>query len=132
MIEQDTPTTIGQVVAREHARCHATGQRDWATLQEILAEEFTYTHTNGLIEDRAEYLAGLHTRRLAIRRLEMDVRLFGDIAVATGTGEFTLTLEPGRANTPPRLQVMIQSTLEVWQHQGMAWRLIAFQGTRQA
>jgi Domain of unknown function (DUF4440) len=128
---QTDQRAIQEIIEREKRRCRATGARDWATLDDILADDFTYTHTNGLTEDKVEYLRGLHTRTLAIERREIDVRLLGEVAVATGTGEFTLTVTPESADSPPKLQVMMQSTLEVWGNPGRGWRLIAFQGTRQ-
>jgi hypothetical protein len=123
---------IADIIAREHHRCRATGERDWDFLDEVLDKEFTYTHTDGGTENKEEYLAGLRGRHLSIERDTYRVLPLGEAAVMTGTGVFTLWLNPGEPDAEPRYQVMVQAMLGVWAWRGDAWRMIAFQGTRKA
>jgi hypothetical protein len=121
-----------EIVARENRRCRATGERDWDFLEEVLAADFTYTHTDGATENKDEYLAGLRGRNLAIERESVSVLPLGEVAVMTGTGVFTLWLNPAEPEAEPRYQVMVQAMLGVWAWQADAWRLVAFQGTRKS
>lgn len=123
---------IAEIIARENDRCRATGVRDWDFLEEVLAKEFTYTHTDGATENREEYLAGLRGRHLSIERDAVSVLPLGEVAVMTGTGVFTLWLNPAEPDAEPRYQVMVQAMLEVWAWQNDAWRMMAFQGTRKS
>jgi hypothetical protein len=123
---------VTEIIAREHHRCRATGERDWDFLAEVLAEEFTYTHTDGATENKEEYLAGLHGRHLSIERDAVSVLPLGEVAVMTGTGVFSLWLNPAEPDAERRYQVMNQAMLGVWAWQNDAWRMVAFQGTRKA
>jgi hypothetical protein len=123
---------IAEIIAREQHRCRATGERDWDFLEEVLADEFTYTHTDGATEDKRDYLAGLHGRHLSVERDAIGVLPLGEAAVMTGTGVFSLWLNPAEPGAEPRYQVMVQAMLGVWAWQGDAWRMVAFQGTRKA
>jgi hypothetical protein len=121
-----------EIIARENRRCRATGERDWDFLGEVLAADFTYTHTDGATENKDEYLAGLRGRHLAIERETVSVLPLGEVAVMTGTGVFTLWLNPAEPQAEARYQVMVQAMLGVWAWQRDAWRLVAFQGTRKS
>jgi hypothetical protein len=123
---------ITEIIARECHRCRATGERDWDFLAEVLADEFTYTHTDGATENKEEYLAGLRGRHLSIERDTVSVLPLGDVAVMTGTGVFTLWLNPAEPDAEPRYQVMVQAMLGVWAWQHDAWRMVAFQGTKKS
>jgi hypothetical protein len=123
---------IAEIIAREHRRCRATGERDWDFLAEVLAEEFSYTHTDGVTENKEEYLVGLRARHLSIERDAISVQPLGDVAIMTGTGMFTLWLNPTEPDAEPRYRVMVQAMLGVWAWQSDAWRMVAFQGTRKA
>jgi hypothetical protein len=121
---------VDELIALEQERCRATSARDWSSLGELLDPDFTYTHTGGDIEDREQYLAAIRTRNLRIQRTSVAVRVYGDAAVMTGEGVFTLHEMPGDApGPPPVIQVMEQAILQTWIRREAGWRLVAFQGT---
>ena len=74
------------------ARAHA----DVATLDRILADDWTVTHANGTTDTKAKYLADLRSgaRRFsgAVTVSEFAVRFYGDTAVASGSSDSTVTL----------------------------------------
>jgi ketosteroid isomerase-like protein len=64
---------------------------DIATLDRILAPDWTVTHGDGTINTKAEYLADLKSgaRKFFAEVTEdrVDVRVYGDTAVASGTSD---------------------------------------------
>ncbi len=71
----------------ERARFEAMTRRDIDALDKMLDPTLTYTHSNGLVETKAEHLDHIRTGRIvyrALRPLEMQVRRYGKSAVVTG------------------------------------------------
>src|ERR1700761_2092388 len=60
-----TDDVTGEVLAAEERRCAAIAAQDWAALDAILADEFTYTHSTGTTEDKSTWTAGIRERRRA-------------------------------------------------------------------
>jgi hypothetical protein len=40
----------------EHARCVAISQGDWHGLAELLLDDYSHTHSTGVVQDKATYL----------------------------------------------------------------------------
>ena len=61
-------------------------KKDRAALQQILAEEFFYTHSNGsVMGTKAQEIADTMTAQWTSSRTDdLKVRVFGDVAVVTG------------------------------------------------
>lgn len=71
----------------ERARFEAMTRRDVDALDRMLDPTLTYTHSNGLVETKAEHLDHIRTGQIAyraLRPLEMQVRRYGKSAVVTG------------------------------------------------
>jgi hypothetical protein len=64
----------------------AMSDRDAATLDSLLADEFIYTHSNGRSQPKPEFVAAILQRSDPPRRVLTDVHveLHGDIAVTRG------------------------------------------------
>jgi ketosteroid isomerase-like protein len=75
------------------ARAHA----DVATLERILADDWTVTHANGTTDTRAKYLADLRSgaRKFTggVTVSDFVVRVYGDTAIAAGSSDSTVTLD---------------------------------------
>ncbi|HKB10119.1 MAG TPA: nuclear transport factor 2 family protein [Vicinamibacterales bacterium] len=86
-----TPAADAEIRAMEKQWNEARVKADVATLERILDRDWTVTHGDGTINTKAEYLADLKS---GVRRFfadvtedRIDVRLYGDTAVASGTSD---------------------------------------------
>jgi hypothetical protein len=113
------------VLAREDARIAAMLAADRATLDDILAEDYTHAHNNGLVETKQEYLTRSIGGPIKYRRFapaDRRVRVYGAAAVITGRAAVEVEME-GQART---LTVRFQAVYV--QRQG-AWHIVAWQAT---
>lgn len=121
-----TADSRDDVLAADARRFAAMLQNDLTTLETLLADDLTYTHSNGLAESKAQFLESLRSgklRYLAAERSDLAVRLHGDTAVVTGRAEMKVSSPGGKLELPVRFT-------EVWVRSGGAWRLTAWQSTR--
>lgn len=65
---------------------NAMSQRDAATLESLLAPDFIYTHSNGLSQPKAEFIAAIVARQDPPRRDLSDIcaERHGDILITRG------------------------------------------------
>ena len=100
---------------------------DRAKLEALTADQLSYGHSAGKIENKKEFIASLESRASACRRIELSdqtISLVDNEAIVRHlfTGE---TANPAGQVTPVRIGV-----LQVWQKQGGDWRLLARQAYR--
>jgi hypothetical protein len=99
----------------ERQRCELLMNGDVAGLEKLLADNLVHIHLNGHADDKTGYLLGVRDRFTfkAMSRGPLTVRVFGDIAVMTGSLTQTLIVrESGRI-----VDVTAMST-QVWNRQG--------------
>jgi ketosteroid isomerase-like protein len=74
----------------------ARAKADIATLDRILADEWTVTHANGTTDTKARYLADLKSgaRKFSgtVEEKDVVVRFYGDTAIVTGASDSTVSL----------------------------------------
>lgn len=117
---------IDALLTAEHQRCAAIGDRDHDALQAVLAADLHYLHSTGDLEDRAHYIAtSIAGTPRTVRRGELDVRIFGDIAVVLGDYEICIEADQHW----PAGRSVAASGLQVWRAEDGCWRLWAHQGT---
>lgn len=75
-----------QILSAESARQRALIEGDVSALDALFDESLVHIHAPGVVHDKAMLLEHTATRRayLEITRGELNVRVFGDIAVITG------------------------------------------------
>lgn len=116
----------GRVLAADRGRFHAMIKGDLDALDGLLADDLTYTHSDGRTETKAEFLAALKSGRLVYERIEpksVQVRLFDLAAVVTGRSHLWVRLEGKSVDFSIR-------HLAVYERRGGQWRLLAWQSTR--
>lgn len=119
-------TVEEEVRAAEARRFAAMVQVDAAALAGLLADDLTYTHSNGVVENKAQFLESLSSGRLrylSIEPSEVVVRVYGDTAILTGRS--TMKVKTGEQETT----LPIRFT-DVWVRQAGRWRMAAWQSTR--
>ena len=100
---------------------------DRPRLEALTAEQLSYGHSAGRIENKKEFVDYLLSRASAFRRIEVSdqtISLVDNEAIVRHlfTGE---TVNPAGQVTPVRVGV-----LQVWQKQGNDWKLLARQAYR--
>lgn len=119
----DPEREVREVTERRFA---AMVRGDAAELDRLLARDLTYTHSNGRVETREKFLASIAAKTLAYRSIEpsgVEVRVYGDAAVATGQVDMKVT------SAGKDLAFAARFTAVHVREDG-AWRLVAWQTTR--
>jgi ketosteroid isomerase-like protein len=120
------PALLAELRAAEAERFAATLKRDTQALGRLLADDMTYTHSSGVVEAKAEFIAAVRDDKYKYRALEATdqrVRSYGDVAVVTGIAHVTL----GAADAETKLKIRY---IEVFVKRGGRWQLAAWQSTR--
>lgn len=115
---------IGQLERRLY---DAMIRDDRAELADLIAEDATYVHSNGVEETKEEYLRAVQEGAYEYDRIEaanVRVHVGGNVAVATGN----VVMSVGRRGEP-KSEVPLLSTL-IWIVEDGRWRLLRRHATR--
>lgn len=121
-------TAVDELIALEAERRRCLVERDFDGLARLFADDLTYVHSIGNVQDRATYLAYVQgpLRFLSIERPALQVKRHGDVAIMSGPMVNTIM--------PPNLDQSLKISAFVVQawvrdlHAG--WRMTHFQATR--
>lgn len=100
--------------------------KDIKGLREVLADDLTYTHSNGLLDGKEQFLAALEAGKTlyqSIQSEEIKVRLLGEMAVLNGVAAVKVFTN-GQTN-----EFRIRYT-DIYAKRDGRWQLIAWQSTR--
>jgi ketosteroid isomerase-like protein len=114
------------IVALEETRCRALVAGDLEALGKLISDDVQHIHATGKVDDKAAYLdmVGKHIRFLEASRQNLDVRIYGDVAIATGRLEQTIEFK----QTTERLAMKVMTT-QVWVRRATTWEQASFQAT---
>jgi type II secretory pathway pseudopilin PulG len=96
---------------------------DQARLKQITWPELSYGHSAGSVENQAQFIDALVSKRSVIAAIEntkMSSSVVGDVAISRGTMTFVVA----GAGAPSRVDLTL---LLIWQKRGGEWRLLARQ-----
>ena len=99
---------------------------DKATLTSLAADELSYGHSGGLIEDRAAFVDQFVTGKtvfLNITLSDQTIKIVGDAAIV----RHRLVADNNNNNVPGKTDIII---LMVWQKQKGVWKLLARQAAK--
>lgn len=122
-----TEASVQQEIIRlEQARCRALVEADIDSLEKLVSDDVVHVHANGKADDRQAYLAmvGSQIRFLEAGRKELDVRVYGDTAIATGRLDQTIVINESGQRVDMRVM-----TTQVWVRRGNSWQQASFQAT---
>ncbi len=100
--------------------------QDKAKLEALLAEQLSYGHSDGRVENKAKIIEGNMTRKQKVKSLEfpeLTVAVAGNAAVA----RHLLVSESGLDGKVTNSK---HNVLQVWQKQDGGWKLLARQNYR--
>ena len=115
-----------EVRQREIRRFEAMVRGDVAALDDILAEDLTYTHATGVFETKAEFIAKLksgQTKYESFTPEDVLVRLYGTTSVVTGVARVKVQVKG------EHLSFQLRFT-DVYVKKGDRWQMVAWQATR--
>ena len=110
----------------QSARFKAMIEEDMETLADFLADDLTYSHTTGWTETKSEFLSTVESRSIdymAIAPSEVEVRIYGDVAVLTGLSKMQGAVGDRELSFTIRF-------LDVSRRVGSSWQLVAWQSVR--
>jgi len=117
-----------QVIQAEKDRFAAMTKADRAALERLLADDLTYTHTNALLQTKAEFIASVMGGAIdyvSIVPSESDwkVRVEGNLAIVNGAAAINVV------DTGKDLKFRARFTT-VHRNQGGRWLLASWHATR--
>ena len=93
----------------EQRRVEALTSRDYATLEKLLGDDLTYTHSNGRFENKTQFLNSLRSGDLEYRLMQhadVQVRPYGDTAVMTGRSRLKVISKAHHLEVPIRFTLL--------------------------
>ncbi len=117
-----------QVINAQTARFSAMIQADGEKLDKLLSDDLSYSHTTGWTETKAEFLSTVNSGKLnylSMSSKDLNVRIYGNLAVLTGLADVKITHSKGQAEFTIRF-------LEVQKKSDDTWQLIAWQSVKNA
>ena len=120
-----TDAAIAEVLELERRRWDAMIAKDTAVLDDLFADEMSYTHSNALVDTKASYLKAIEDRVFdykAVRRFDEEARLFGDTALLTGRAEIDVAAAGRTVHLNARFSV-------VWARRDGRWKFLCWQST---
>ena len=101
---------------------------DKAQLERLVADEVSYGHSGGRVQNKAEFINGVMTRKATVKSLT-----FPDLTVAVaGDAAIVRHLYESESETDGKTNNVKIGTLAVWHKQGNNWKLLARQGYKLA
>jgi ketosteroid isomerase-like protein len=115
-----------ELKALEDRRYKAMVEADVATLNELLADDMIYTHSNAIVDNKKSYIEGILSKRWAYfgaERPEENIQVFGDSARVLGHVRLTLKNPDGSSRT------VNARFLNLWIKRQNKWQMVAWQST---
>jgi ketosteroid isomerase-like protein len=116
-----------QIRRLEDDRMKALMGADSGALAELLGDDLVHIHANGHLENKQQYLDSVSTKLEFIRveRPSLEVRAYGDVAIATGVLDQTVRVKASGATINMRAM-----TTQSWVRRNDKWLQVGFQATR--
>jgi ketosteroid isomerase-like protein len=114
-----------EVLQADAARVKALIENDVDALEQLLGDDLTYVHSNGMLDTKESYIGSLRagaSRYLTMDMSDVAVRLLGDTAVITA--KFNARVKVGDREVNPQPRVLI-----VYARRDGRWQMVAWQST---
>jgi hypothetical protein len=120
--------TAEAVLGLEREWREALLKADLSKLETLYDDNLVYTHSSGVVDDKAKYIASLRTGALKYESIEFSeqkANVYNDTAVVTSRVAFKVINQ----GTPGTFNVRM---IHVYVRDGGRWRMVAHQTTRLA
>jgi hypothetical protein len=113
---------VAELRRLEQERCRAISQGDWDALGKLLRDDYSHSHSTGVVQDKATYLQFISGRPRTTTRPEVRVRVYGNTAIMNGR-QINTFADANRG-------AVENEVIQVWVNEHGEWRMAAFQSTR--
>ncbi len=116
-----------EIRGAEDARIASLLAGDCDKLASLLADDLVHVHANGLIDSKASFLNSVSQKLdfLKIERPQLQIRLFGDAAIVTGTLNQTMRIRDSGA-----VVEMQAVATQVWVKKSGTWEQTTYHASR--
>jgi hypothetical protein len=95
-------------------------------LEALCAEQLSYGHSDGRVQNKAEFIEGVMTRKAIVK----SITLSDHTITIVGTDAIVRHMWASESETDGKLTSTKIGVLQVWQKQGSTWKLLARQSVR--
>jgi len=99
---------------------------DKKVLEELAADDLSYGHSIGLVEDKDAFVDAMVTGRVVFTSITLSdqtIKIAGDVAIV----RHRFVADLNNNNTPTKVDIIV---LLIWQKQKGEWKLLARQAAR--
>lgn len=118
-LADDQSDVNGVVEALRNAMLAADG----AALKELLAEQLTYVHSSGKVENKAEFIDIVGGKKTVYKTMSIEDQK----SSMAGTNAVVRHVVSGEAESGGKVNPFKVGVMQVWQKQDGKWRLLARQ-----
>jgi ketosteroid isomerase-like protein len=114
-----------EVLQADAARAKALVENDVDALEQLLGDDLTYVHSNGMLDTKASYVGSLRegrSRYLTMDMTDVSVRPLGDVALINA--RFDARVQVGDREVHPNARVLI-----AYVKRDGRWQMIAWEST---
>ena len=111
-------SALDEVSKLEERRCAAMTGGDLATLESLLADTLTYTHSSAVVDDKASYVESIRSGRvkyLKVERFDTHSQVYGDTVITTGRARIDVKVSHVERNLNMRYANVWIKTPKGWQ-----------------
>ena len=115
-----------QIRQVENRRIQAMVKADTGELNQVLADDLTYTHSSGQVDSKVQLVESLKSgarKYQAIEPEDVKVRVYGDTAIVTGKAKLKTVSKGQESNFQVRFT-------DVYAKKNGHWQMVAWQSTR--
>jgi hypothetical protein len=123
----DDAATLTEVKAADDERVAAMVAGDAKRLDAILSDALHYGHSSKLIENKAEHMTSLVSRRLIYHKVDYQTRDFSVVAPGVVLSKGRALVDVGSKRMIFRVDI---NFVAVWRLENQRWRLFAWQSCR--
>ena len=109
---------LDEVSKLEERRCAAMTGSDLATLENLLADTLTYTHSSAVVDDKTSYIESIRSGRvkyLKVERFDTLSQVYGDTVITTGRARIDVKVSDVERNLNMRYANVWIKTPKGWQ-----------------
>ncbi len=111
-------STLNEVSKLEERRCTAMTASDLTTLESLLADTLTYTHSSAVVDDKTSYVESIRSGRvkyLKVERFDTHSQVYGDAVITTGRARIDVLVSGVERNLNMRYANVWIKTAKGWQ-----------------
>lgn len=115
-----------EALRAEDARYAAQTGNDFDRMQSLFGNDLVYIHSSSLVDDKSAYIDSMRSgtvRYRVMRYSDVQVRIFGCVALITGNGDFDVTVN----GQDMAVQLRFHS---IWAQRANGPQFVSWQATR--